>query len=195
VGRSASKLRLLSPRPSTLTLAPQEVCMSGNYQEKFWRELDQLRIHATYIEAYYEQSVRTDRFVNMFLALASSGSIAGWAVWNEYQYVWAIIVASSQVVNAIKSHLPFTKRIKALGALSAELESLFLSMENHWFNVAEGRLSEEEIHQLHMKIKEQRRMAIQKNIGTIDVPLDQKLMDEATLNAKQYFENFYSFEE
>jgi hypothetical protein len=169
--------------------------MSGNYQEKFWRELDQLRIHATYIEAYYEASVRTDRFVNMFLALVSSGSIAGWAVWNQYQYVWAFFVASSQVVNAVKGYLPFAKRIKGLGALSAELESIFLSMENHWFNVAEGRLSGEEIHALHMKIKEQRRLAIQKNIGTIDVPHNQRLMDEATRSAKQYFDNFYSFEE
>ena len=176
-------------------VSPTEVCMSGNYQEKFWRELDQLRIHATYIEAYYEASVRTDRFVNMFLALVSSGSIAGWAVWNQYQYVWAFFVASSQVVNAVKGYLPFAKRIKGLGALSAELESIFLSMENHWFNVAEGRLSGEEIHALHMKIKEQRRLAIQKNIGTIDVPHNQRLMDEATRSAKQYFDNFYSFEE
>lgn len=169
--------------------------MSGNYQEKFWRELDQLRIHATYIEAYYEKTVRTDRFVSMVLAVASSGSIAGWAVWNNYSYVWAFIVAISQVINAVKSYLPYSKRLKSLNALSAELESLFLSMENHWFNVAEGYLSDEEIHKLHMKIKEQRRLIVQKNIGTIDLPHDKILMEEAIESAKRYFENFYTFED
>jgi len=169
--------------------------MSGNYQERFWRELDQLRIHATYVEGYYEKTVRTDRFVNMVLAVASSGGIAGWAVWNEYHYVWAFIVATSQVINAVKGYLPYSKRLKALNALSAELESQFLSMENHWFNVAEARLNDEEIHKLHMKLKEQRRMIVQKNIGAIDLPHDQRLMDEAIESAKRYFENFYTFEE
>lgn len=169
--------------------------MSGNYQEKFWRELDQLRVHATYVQGYYEKTVQTDRFVSMILAIASSGSIAGWAVWNQYQYVWAFIVAASQVINAVKSYLPYSKRLKALNYLSAELEILFLSMENHWFNVAEARLNDEEIHELHMKIKEQRRLIVQKHIGSIDLPLDQKIMDESIDSAKRYFKNFYTFEE
>ncbi|SMC20428.1 hypothetical protein SAMN02745857_00956 [Andreprevotia lacus DSM 23236] len=169
--------------------------MSGNYQEKFWRELDQLRIHATYIEGYYEKTAQTDRIISMLLAVTSSGGIAGWAVWSEYQYVWAFLVAASQVVNAVKGYLPYSKRLKALSTLSAELESLFLSMENHWFNVSEARLNNEEIHKLHMKIKEQRRLIIQKNIGSIDLPHKKNLMDEATKSARQYFENFYMFEE
>lgn len=68
-------------------------------------------------------------------------------------------------------------------------------MENHWFNVAEGYLSDEEIHKLHMKIKEQRRLIVQKNIGTIDLPHDKILMEEAIESAKRYFENFYTFED
>jgi hypothetical protein len=169
--------------------------MSGNYQEKFWRELDQLRIHTTYIQSYFEKTVKIDRFINMLLAIASSGSIAGWAVWNQYNYIWAFIVASSQVINAIKGYLPYTKRLKALNAMSTEFECLFLSMENHWFNVAEGRLSDEEIHKLHMSIKEQRRLIVQKNIGAIDLPHNQTLMDEASKSAALYFNNFYIFQE
>jgi hypothetical protein len=127
----------------------------------------------------------------MFLAIASNGSIAGWAIWNKYQMAWAFIVAASQFFNAIKGHLPFSKRLKALSALSNDLESLFLSMENHWFNVAEGRLNEEEIHKLQIKLKEQRRQILQKHIGPVDIPHDQKIMQRAVEVAKLYFENFY----
>jgi len=169
--------------------------MSTNYQHRFWRELDQLRIHASYAEYYYERTVQTDRIISMVLAVVASGGVAGWAVWNKYQQVWAVIVAGSQVVNAVKGYLPYAKRLKALSSLASELESLFITMEGHWFNVSEGLLTDEEIHKLHMKIKDQRRLLIQKCVGAVDIPHNQKLMDKATASAKCYFENFYVSEE
>lgn len=169
--------------------------MSTNYQQRFWRELDQLRIHASYAEYYYEHTVQTDRIINMALAVVASGGVAGWAVWNKYQQTWAVIVAGSQVVNAVKGYLPYSKRLKALGSLASELESLFITMEGHWFNVSEGLLTDEEIHKLHMKIKDQRRLLIQKCVGTVDIPHNQRLMDKAVTAAKCYFENFYLSEE
>jgi len=68
-------------------------------------------------------------------------------------------------------------------------------MESHWFNVADGHLNEEEIHRLHMKIKEQRRLIVQKHVGAIDMPHNQKLMDRATESAKSYIVNFYASED
>lgn len=165
-----------------------------NYQERFWRELDQLRVHAYYADFYYEKTVAIDRAINMLLAIASSGSIAGWAVWKDHQMVWAVIIAGSQVINAIKGYLPYTKRMKALSSLASDLESLFLSMEGHWFNVSEGRLNEEEIHKLHMKLKEQRRLIVQKNLGSLELPHNQALMNKAVENGKTYFNNFYPLE-
>lgn len=169
--------------------------MSKNYQEKFWRELDQLKIHTIYAGRYYEKTVRIDRWINMFLAVASSVSIGGWAIWKQYEFAWALIIATSQVFTAIKSYLPYSKRMKALSSLSGELESICLSMENHWFNIAEGILTIEEIHILHMNIKEQIRVSFRKNLGTIDIPTDESLLTEATVEARHYFENFYIFEE
>ena len=169
--------------------------MSTNYQQRFWRELDQLRVHATYADYYYERTVQTDRLINMALAVIASGGVAGWAIWNEYQQVWAVIVAGSQVINAVKGYLPYSKRLKSLSSLSTELESLFITMEGHWFNVSEGLLTEEEIHKLHIKIKEQRRLLVQRCVGTIDIPHNQKLMDKATESAKHYLNNFYFSEE
>lgn len=169
--------------------------MGTNCQQRFWRELDQLRIHATYTEYYYERTIKTDRIINMLLAIVSSGGIAGWAIWNQFQQTWALLVAGSQVINAVKGYLPYVKRLKALGALSNDLESLFITMEGHWFSVSAGHLNEEEIHRLHMKIKEQRRLIVQKHLGTIDMPHNQKMMDRAIESAKSYIVNFYASEE
>ncbi len=169
--------------------------MSNSYQEKFWRELDQLKVHVYYLENYLDNTVRVDRRINMFLAVTSSGSIAGWAIWQDYQFAWAAIIAASQFINAIKSFLPYAKRLKALFGITNELERLFLSMENHWFNVSEGRLTEEEIHKLHMKLKEQRRQIIHKHLGTHPLPHNENVMKASRESAQVYFNNFYNTKE
>jgi len=169
--------------------------MSYIYQERFWRELDQLKIHVYYLENYLEETIRYDRNVNAFLAVMSNGSIASWIIWQHLQFLWAGLIALSQFINAIKSFLPYSKRLKALFGMTNELESLFLSMESNWFGISEGRLTEEEIHNLHMKIKEQRRQIIQKHLGSQALPENQKLLDKAKESAKLYFNQFYMFSE
>jgi hypothetical protein len=162
------------------------------YQEKYWRELDQLKVHIFYLERYLEKTVSIDRAINMFLAITASTSIAGWVIWKDYSFVWGAIIASSQALNAIKTYLPYSKRLKALHGITNDLESLFLSMENNWFHVSEGKLTEEEIHRLHMKYKEKRRQIIQKYLGNSPLPEDNDMLKKAQITAKTYFNNFYS---
>lgn len=169
--------------------------MSYIYQERFWRELDQLKVHVYYLENYLEKTIRYDRNVNAFLAVMSNGSIASWVIWQHLQFLWAGLIALSQFINAIKIFLPYSKRLKALFAMTNELESLFLSMENNWFGISEGRLTEEDIHNLHMKIKEQRRQIIQRHLGSQALPEDKKLLEKAKESARLYFNQFYIFEE
>ena len=164
------------------------------YQEKYWRELDQLKVHIFYLERYLENTVKIDRFINMFLAIASSGSIASWVIWKEYSFIWGGVIALSQAINAIKGYLPYSKRLKSLHGITNDLETLFLSMENNWFNVSEGKLTEEEIHKLHMRFKEKRRQIIQKYLGPNPLPENPDMMEKAKENAQFYFNNFYVFE-
>lgn len=168
--------------------------MSTNYQERFWRELDQLKVHVFYLETYLEKTIKIDRAINIALAISSNGSIAGWVIWKRFDFVWACFIAGSQFLNAIKSYLPYAKRLQALRGITNDLESLFLSMENHWFNVAEGRLNQEEIHKLHMKMKEQRRQIIQKHLGSMPLPVDEGLLEKAKQVTRVYFSNFYAVE-
>lgn len=162
------------------------------YQEKYWRELDQLKVHVFYLESYLERTVLIDRYINMFLAIASSGSIAGWVIWNELSFVWGVIIAISQAINAVKPYLPYAKRLKSLQGITNDLESLFLTMEDNWFKVSEGSLTEEQIHKLHMRCKEKRRQIIQKYLGATPLPENIKLMNQAKIYTQSYFNNFYN---
>ena len=162
------------------------------YQERYWRELDQLKVHVFYLESYLERTVSIDRYINMFLAIASSGSIAGWVIWKDISFVWAAVIAISQAINAVKPYLPYAKRLKSLQGTTNDLESLFLVMEDNWFKVSEGALTEEQIHELHMRCKEKRRQIIQKHLGAAPLPENSKLMEQAKFQTRTYFQNFYN---
>jgi hypothetical protein len=164
------------------------------YQEKYWRELDQLKVHVYYLERYLEKTVNIDRNFNMFLALTSNSSIAAWVIWKDLSIFWGAIIAISQAANVIKSYLPYSKRLKSLQGITNDLESLFLAMENKWFDVSEGKLAEEDIHKLHMRFKEKRRQIVQKYLSSAPLPENDAMMEKAKDSAKTYFNNFYVFE-
>lgn len=92
---------------------------SETYHTKYWNLLKELKVHVLYLQNYATNQYRLDRGVDIFLAVASSSSIAGWALWKDYQAVWAVVIALSQVVTAVKPLLPYKRRLAALSSLGA----------------------------------------------------------------------------
>lgn len=164
----------------------------SNYQTRYWRELDQLKVHAIYLQLYLQKTVQIDRLLNMFLAITSSSSICGWAIWQEYSFFWGAIIAASQLLNAVKTYFPYKRRLESLFGLTNEIEVLFLEFEKGWFDVAEGRLTIEEIHKLHMELKKERHRILQKHLGQTPLPENTRLLKKAESQALSYFDNFYS---
>jgi len=164
------------------------------YQERYWKELYQLKVHVVYLELYLNDADFKDKGINIFLACTSSGSIAGWAVWREIAIVWAIIIAMSQVVTVVKNFLPYKARIKAVSSLIHDLEDVLLRAEEKWFDVSEGRLTEEEINKLRFDIRTKKTNALKKYLGTSTLPTRQKLFEKAQASADVYFDHFYPTE-
>lgn len=104
----------------------------------------QIKAWIFYLDIYAENSYKWDRRINMYGAIASSSSIAAWAIWKEWSYVWAVIIAISQVLTAIKQYLPFGRRLKYLQPFIEDMKLLYLKMEYDWYKVAGGDLSESE---------------------------------------------------
>lgn len=161
------------------------------YQVRYWKELYQLRVHVNYLEQYMEHSEFLDKSTNIFLAVTSSSSICGWAIWNKYSFIWAIIIAGSQLINAIKQFLPFKLRIKVIANILKELEELMTFTELKWFDVAEGNLTDQEINKLQYEIRSKKLKIIQKHLGTTTLPEKPKLFEKADQMATTYINNFY----
>lgn len=117
-------------------------------QEKYWRYLVQIKAWIFYLDLYAEDSYKWDKRINVFGSIASSTSIAAWAIWQELSFIWSVIIALSQVLTAIKSFLPYSKRLKNLEPFIEDLKFLYNKIEYNWFKVASGELTEEEINEL-----------------------------------------------
>ena len=164
---------------------------SSVYQTRYWKELFALRVHVNYLELYMEKMELIEKSINIFLAATSSSSICGWAIWNEYSFVWAIIIATSQLIAAVKQFFPYRARLKASGSSMRELEEIAIFAEMKWFEVAEGDLTEKEINKLRFDIKTKKTRIMHKHLKMNTLPAKNKLLDKAKSLAEIYFNNFY----
>lgn len=164
---------------------------SSPYQERYWKELFELRVHVNYLEIYMQQSEFRDKAINIFLAITSSSSICGWAIWNKYSFIWAFIIAVSQLISAMKQFLPYRTRWKAISSILKELEELLNLYEMKWYDVAEGKLTSEEINKLQFEIRSEKTKIVQKHLGTNTLPEKGRLFRKAKRSAEIYIKNFY----
>jgi hypothetical protein len=159
----------------------------NQYQARYWNLLVETRVHVSYLHHYAADSEWWNKGTNIFLAITSSGSIAAWALWKQFTFIWPMLIALSQVTTAIKPFLPYKQRLKVLVGLCNQLQMIALAMEKDWFSVAEGKLSEEEIHDLTVKYRGQTIDAEQKNLrdDLVDVSSDGAHFGDAALQRSQ----------
>ena len=95
-------------------------------------EMTTLKRDARYVDLCLARAEQIDRAIRAFLAIPASSSIGGWLIFQQYAIIWATVVAASQVLQAVKEYLPYKNRLKALAALSVDLNALSLVAEDQW---------------------------------------------------------------
>lgn len=158
-------------------------------QEKYWRYMVQIKAWVFYLDLYAEDSYKCDKIINIFGAIASSTSIAAWAIWQQFSFVWSIIIAISQVLAAIKGFLPYSKKLKILVPFVEDLKFLYNKIEYNWFKVASGELTEEEINELLYAFKNEFTNIENKNLEEETLLENAALMKEADEKTDLYFRN------
>ncbi|WP_417911315.1 hypothetical protein [Candidatus Electronema sp. PJ] len=155
-----------------------------------WKQLYRVNVRSIYLEKLLKRNEATDRYINMFLAIASSSSIAGWALWNKYVYVWTTIIALSQVINAILPYLPYKERIKSLSGLARDLRQLGIMIERTWLDIAAGDLPEAKMRSLYYDYLKNEAEYEEKYFSGKSIPENMKLFVQAEDEAKRYLSSY-----
>lgn len=147
-------------------------------------------MHIAFIELLLERSEKVDRGLRIVVAVASSSSIGAWAIWNTLSWLWASVIALSQVVTAINQYLPYRSRMKAYSSLLVDLEELMIQAELKWHSISDGQLTTAEINKARFEIRSSKQKSLNKHIQTT-IPTDKKLQEIAEMQASNYFLTFY----
>jgi hypothetical protein len=111
----------------------------------YWTKMVELKAGGEYIRRYRTYLGSWVTRLAVVRAIASSASIGAWAVWRQYAFVWGLIIAVSQVLDALRDVFPFAKEHKAASELSIVLDSLFIDAQLEWENIYAGKYDEEQI--------------------------------------------------
>lgn len=160
-------------------------------QERYWKELYQLKVHINYIEAHIHEAEKRDRHIKIFMAVSSSASIGAWAIWRELSFLWGGIIALSQVLAAINPHLPYKARLKTYSSVLHELEELFIQSEAKWHDIALGKQDENEINKTRTNLRLQKHKILKKHLPSSVIPDDTEKAGKAEELALNYFSTFY----
>ena len=107
-------------------------------RQAYWCALSDIVESERYYWYYRSQSKQMDRIVNCILAVTSLASIASWAIWQQHQWLWALIIGAAQILSAIRSQLPYASQVTSISYLLPELRALILEMEITWMHIENG---------------------------------------------------------
>lgn len=163
-------------------------------KKRYWDFMQQVRFAIFYLDLCADNAYKWDMFIKVISAIASSAGIAAWAIWNKFAFIWSLIIALSQVVNAVKRYLPYSIRLKNIEVSQRNLKLLYSKIEYHWLQVASGELTEIEINDLLYTFeKEYIEIESQCSKGSI-LLVKSKLEEKAKQQVDQYFKDNFGNE-
>lgn len=162
-------------------------------QRLYWNKMLDLRTAADYIRLYRDYAGQWVTGIATMRAIASSTSIAGWAIWHQYGFVWACIIAVSQVVDALKDVFPMTKRQRAASEYAIALETLFIDAQLEWEGILSRRYTADEVMERLHALRSAHHMAETKSFGE-GPPRRKRLFLEAEREAATFFRQQYGVE-
>lgn len=178
-----------------MELALNEVVASpSREQQLYWQEFVSLKVDACYVRDYRNQVGRWVSAAATVRAIASSASIGAWVIWKQYAYIWASLIALSQVMDALKDVFPLYKRRRALSRWSRTLDRLFIETQRNWDDIYSGKCTDAQIRRMLHQIRTRKQRAEERYIP--DGLLKKNfLFEKAQDEAKVFFSATYNLPE
>ncbi|MBI1682232.1 hypothetical protein [Caulobacter hibisci] len=156
----------------------------------YWAELRQVKAASNYMRLYRNRLAKQVRAIELIKAVSSSGAIAGWVVWKDLPLLWSGIIASAQLLDALKGVFPFAKLHRAASDLTIAMEIIWIDADAEWTEIYAGRLTDQEISKRLQKLRRLRLDAERKHFPEGFEP-DPKLVRLAESQTEDYLRVTY----
>jgi hypothetical protein len=122
-----------------------EAAVGQTEQQTYWDQLVVLKVVACYILRYRDEQARWIKWLGLFKAMVTSGTIGAWGIWKDYAFVWAIFLGASQIIDGAKDYIPQTKHRRTASEFVSELESAIIDARFEWHSIYNGKFPPHEI--------------------------------------------------
>jgi len=159
-------------------------------RKKIWYNLVNSKFKCFYISYSIDKYQRRGLFINSLLAIVSLSSVSAWVIWEILPWLWALIIAFSNILIAIKPFLHYDKKIKELNAKLAILESIEIEYEKLFFELDNGKINDETSADIFFSIYEKQIKALRTSDDLL-LGLDKKIKKKADEDTNRYIFNNY----
>jgi hypothetical protein len=101
-------------------------------REKYWSLYETVKRSERYFFYYRERAQRRDRWIKIFLCVASLSSVANLAFWGKVPLFWPTISVIAQILSAVAYLIPYSDQVNALNSLLPELDMLIHKIDYYW---------------------------------------------------------------
>ena len=159
----------------------------------FWSKLQQAKFDIVYYSEYFNHYTKISRVLK-YITIGATSLVTGvWLNWGSVSAVGTICgvaILVLQVISAISEKFPYETRKLELRELLAELDPLYLEMENDWRSIYGLKMSnskiQEAIHRYELKQAEIKRHYFKDDA----LPDNEKLRTKADEKTEEFFKHF-----
>lgn len=160
-------------------------------KDQIWATLCDTKFKGYCLTSLVDKFQRWDRNINIFLAVASSGSIAAWAIWQVYPMVWGLVIAVSQVLTVLKPYFPYFKYVKELNSKSFSIDQLNIDTERLWYKIQHNKISDDDAVENYFDIRKRATEILNFGDDTI-FNVNDKIEKKANERMKVFLKNNYN---
>ncbi len=135
--------------------------------------------------------MKTERYLNIVLAVLSVASLALRVVTGVAQQLRAFFIVVMAVANVAKPYPPFAARLRPIVDFKTEVLRILSEAEGLWFKVHTGQLDDQQIDQGMVEIRTRKVELEVVHFRHGSLPVNEKILKKASLLAEQYLKTHY----
>ena len=159
-------------------------------RDKIWHNLVNSKFKCFYLGYSIGKYQRRSLSMNIFLSIVSISSVSAWIIWESLPWLWAMIIAASNILIAIKPLLRYDKTVSELNKRLALLENIEIEYERLFFELDSGKLDEDSGSEKYFTLYENQIKSL-RTPDELYLSLDKRIKKKAEEDTHRYIYSNY----